>query len=81
MIGERTPSQRTDASSLPVAPRETIAALQSESDVAVCLSTPTFFHAVGRVYDDFTQTGDEEVIQLLDTARQRMTHVLGSAQS
>jgi len=56
---------------VPVAPPETIAALQSEADTIVCLSTPEFFHAVGQFYANFTQTTDEEVIELLEAARQR----------
>jgi putative phosphoribosyl transferase len=55
---------------VPVAPPETIAALQSEADAIVCLSTPEFFHAVGQFYANFTQTTDEEVIELLEAARQ-----------
>ncbi len=57
----------------PVAPPETIESLQSEADDVVCLSTPVSFRAVGQFYDDFTQTTDEEVIRLLDTARQQGT--------
>jgi putative phosphoribosyl transferase len=55
---------------VPVAPADTIAALEPEADTIVCLSTPEFFQAVGQFYDDFTQTTDEEVIELLDAARQ-----------
>lgn len=35
----------------------------------VCLYSPPEFHAVGRWYDDFGQTSDEEVVELLDAAR------------
>lgn len=54
---------------VPVAPPDTLASLQSEADEVVCLSTPEDFGAVGRFYDDFTQTTDEEVIRLLEAAR------------
>lgn len=56
---------------VPVAPRETIESLRAEVDDLVCLGSPLFFHAVGQFYDDFSQTSDEEVIRLLDRARQR----------
>ncbi len=56
---------------VPVAPPDTIESLRPEVDVVVCLSTPAFFHAVGQFYRDFSQTTDEEVIRLLDAARQR----------
>ncbi len=55
---------------VPVAPVETIESLQAEADEVICLSMPPFFHAVGQFYDDFRQTSDEEVIELLDAARQ-----------
>jgi putative phosphoribosyl transferase len=54
-----------------VAPPDTIAALQAEADVIVCLNAPEFFHAVGQFYANFTQTTDEEVIELLEAARLR----------
>ena len=55
---------------VPVAPEETIESLREEADEVVCLSTPPYFHAVGQFYDDFRQTSDEEVVQLLDAAGQ-----------
>ncbi len=55
---------------VPVAARDTCEALRAEVDELVCLRTPDAFHAVGAWYDDFTQTGDEEVHRLLDLARQ-----------
>lgn len=56
---------------VPVAPRESIAQLRSECDEVVCLAQPGPFFAVGAHYVDFTQTSDEEVIQLLRRARDR----------
>ncbi|HUI28161.1 MAG TPA: phosphoribosyltransferase [Candidatus Kryptonia bacterium] len=56
---------------VPVAPPDTIEALRAEVDDIVCLSTPAWFGAVGNFYRDFDQTTDEEVIRLLDAARQR----------
>jgi putative phosphoribosyl transferase len=53
---------------VPVAPPDTIAILRPEVDDVVCLSTPTAFDAVGQFYDDFRQTTDAEVIDLLARA-------------
>ena len=54
---------------VPVAPAETIASLATEVDEVVCLDTPTPFGAVGAFYRDFRQVSDEEVVELLDRAR------------
>ena len=54
---------------VPVAPREILPALRELCDDVVCLTTPVPFHAVGTHYLDFTQTTDEEVIQLLAAAK------------
>lgn len=56
---------------VPVAPRETIAELRSECDEVVCLAQPNPFYTVGAHYVDFTQTSDDEVIELLRRARDR----------
>lgn len=69
--GVRRARPRRLVLAVPVAPPETITALQSEADAIVCLSTPVFFHAVGQFYANFTQTTDEEVIELLDAAQRR----------
>ncbi len=69
--GVRCARPRRLVLAVPVAPPETIAALQSEADAIVCLSTPEYFHAVGQFYANFTQTTDEEVIELLEAARRR----------
>jgi putative phosphoribosyl transferase len=50
---------------VPVAPRETIEALESEVDEVVCLRTPKPFVAIGIHYRDFHQVSDDEVIRLL----------------
>ncbi|MDX1606031.1 MAG: phosphoribosyltransferase [Candidatus Competibacterales bacterium] len=50
---------------VPVAPPDTLAALRREVDELVCLETPEPFMAIGMFYRDFTQTRDEEVIELL----------------
>src|SRR5437868_12619940 len=55
---------------IPVAPADSLDELASECDDIVCLATPEPFFAVGPHYRDFAQTEDEEVIRLLDEARQ-----------
>ncbi len=54
---------------VPVAPRETVEALRAEADDVVCLAMPEPFYAVGAHYDDFAQTEDRDVIELLAMAR------------
>jgi putative phosphoribosyl transferase len=49
----------------PVGARETVDRLASVADDVVCLETPRDFFAVGRWYQNFTQTTDDEVIDLL----------------
>ena len=53
---------------VPVGPSETCAALQEEADEVICADTPVDFDAVGQSYDDFSQTTDAEVKELLDRA-------------
>ncbi len=55
---------------VPVGPPDTIRALHKEADSVVCLSTPEPFYAIGEFYQDFNQTSDEEVIELLNKCRQ-----------
>ncbi len=50
---------------VPTAPRETVAELAAEMDDLFVLITPSPFLAVGRWYDDFSQTTDDEVRALL----------------
>lgn len=50
---------------VPVAPQETYQELRSEVDEVVCLMTPGSFYAIGMWYEDFAQTTDAEVCELL----------------
>ncbi len=52
---------------VPVAAQETARSLRQEAEV-VCPSTPPDFHAVSMWYEDFSQTSDEEVRNLLESA-------------
>jgi putative phosphoribosyl transferase len=53
---------------VPVAAAETCDEFRSEVDEIVCAATPEPFRAVGLWYEDFPQTSDEEVRELLDRA-------------
>ena len=57
---------------VPVGPPDACRELKEEANEAICLSTPEFFQAVGQYYDDFSQTSDEDVCELL---RQRAQEV------
>lgn len=57
---------------VPVGARETCDSFQNEVDtMAVCAITPEPFQAVGLWYQDFSQTTDEEVGELLARANQK----------
>jgi erythromycin esterase-like protein/predicted phosphoribosyltransferase len=50
---------------VPTASRQTCDELRAEVDEVICAITPEPFHAVGLWYEDFSQTTDEEVRDLL----------------
>jgi putative phosphoribosyl transferase len=54
---------------VPVGPPDTCRELEQQADETVCLSTPPFFQAVGQYYEDFSQTTDEDVRELLSSAQ------------
>jgi putative phosphoribosyl transferase len=53
---------------VPVASRMAVSDLRGECDELVCLEVPDPFFAVGEWYRDFSQTGDDEVVDLLRRA-------------
>jgi predicted phosphoribosyltransferase len=53
---------------VPVGASESCLALEKEADQVICLEQPEDFRAVGLWYDDFTQTTDAEVRELLEKA-------------
>jgi len=53
---------------VPVAPPDTLAALATEADEAVCLEAPSRLGAIGYFYRDFHQMSDAEVTDLLARA-------------
>jgi predicted phosphoribosyltransferase len=63
------PAKRVVA--VPVAARETCDEFRDEVDDVLCPVTPEPFLAVGVWYEDFSQTTDEEVRELLEAARRK----------
>ena len=55
---------------VPVGPPDTCRELEELADETVCATAPEFFQAVGQYYEDFSQTSDEEVRDLLSRAAQ-----------
>src|SRR3989454_10155395 len=60
---------------VPVAAPETCELMEDEADDVVCAAIPEPFHAVGLWYEDFEQTSDEEVRELLERAREERRDV------
>ncbi|MEW6380016.1 MAG: phosphoribosyltransferase [bacterium] len=63
-IRQQEPRQLILAS--PVCAPDTARLLRAEVDDFVCLETPPDFRAISLWYDDFRQTSDEEVVDLLN---------------
>jgi len=53
---------------VPVGPPDTCREFEDEADETICATAPEFFQAVGQYYEDFSQTSDEEVRDLLSRA-------------
>jgi putative phosphoribosyl transferase len=58
---------------VPVGPPDTCREIEEEADEIICLSTPQFFQAVGQYYEDFSQTSDEDVRELLNQVAKNMS--------
>ena len=58
---------------VPVAPTESLAAMQDEADEVVCLEDHEPFGAIGYFYSDFRQISDQEVIDTLARFAQAAT--------
>lgn len=56
---------------VPVSSPNVVSKLEDLSDEVVCLSTPSYFGAVGEFYRNFDQVSDEEVIDCLKKAEAR----------
>ena len=68
-VRERRPGRVVVA--VPVAAAQTCDEFRDDVDEIVCAVTPRPFHAVGVWYEDFSQTSDEEVRELLAQAAER----------
>jgi putative phosphoribosyl transferase len=53
---------------VPVAAPDTCSAFRNDVDEVICVGTPEPFYGVGAWYEDFSQTTDKEVCELLDRA-------------
>lgn len=54
---------------VPVGPEDTITRLEGIVDKVICLYVPDYFYAVGRYYEDFSQTKDDEVFDIINKLR------------
>ena len=70
-IRRKKPSRLVVA--VPVAAAPTCEELTSLVDEMVCYATPEPFYSVGFWYDDFSQTSDDEIRDLLDRAGKELT--------
>ena len=68
--GLRSRAPKRVVLAVPVAAPEALALVSKEVDEVVCLWSPRELGAVGGAYRSFRQVGDEEVVALLDRARQ-----------
>ncbi|MCK9893131.1 phosphoribosyltransferase family protein [Frankia sp. AgB32] len=50
----------------PIAARDRLIRFRADADEVVCVEASQAFFGVGEFYGDFTQTSDEEVVELLD---------------
>ena len=65
-LRQQQPARRVVA--VPTAAPQTCDELRTEADDVVCATTPEPFDAVGFWYEDFSQTTDDEVRELLERA-------------
>jgi putative phosphoribosyl transferase len=67
MVKEKQPQKIVVA--VPVSASDSLAEIKTLVDEVVCLYVPMMFNAIGTFYDDFGQTSDEEVVELMGKAR------------
>jgi putative phosphoribosyl transferase len=63
---------------VPVAARDTCEAFHMWVDKIICVHTPHMLHAISFWYEDFSQTSDDEVRDLLRRAESRLTDAAGA---
>src|SRR5438552_3173319 len=62
---------------VPVGARETWEEFRGHVDEIICAITPEPFYAVGLWYEDFSQTTDDEVRELLERAAEKPVERVG----
>jgi predicted phosphoribosyltransferase len=55
---------------VPIGPGDIVERFAGYADEVVCLQAPAYFYAVGQGYRVFAQTPDDDVVALLDRARE-----------
>ncbi|MCL1977655.1 MAG: phosphoribosyltransferase [Candidatus Bathyarchaeota archaeon] len=73
LVSVKNRGAKSVIAAIPVGPTTTIEELKQQADRVFCLYMPEVFYAIGEFYDDFTQTSDVEVIDLLRKNRQHMS--------
>lgn len=69
IVGLRLRSPKKIVVAVPIAAVQSCEELRGEADEVICGATPEPFYAVGLWYEDFTQTTDSEVRELLALAQ------------
>ena len=72
VVGLRAQHPAEIVVAVPAAATETCDAFQDEVDEIICAVTPEPFYGVGHWYADFSQTTDDEVINLLQEANHQL---------
>jgi putative phosphoribosyl transferase len=75
----RLQKPRSIVVAVPVSSPETCDEFRSEVDEIICAVTPQHFQGVGLWYEDFSQTSDEEVRELLKRGTQQKHQVASGA--
>lgn len=70
LASARKKGAKTIIAAAPVCPPSTIKDLEKQADQIICVHSPEYFSAIGEFYDNFDQTTDKEVIELLQRSKQ-----------
>ena len=79
VVAVRTQGPARIVVAVPVAPATSCEGLRSVADAVVCAATPERFTSVGQWYQDFSQTTDDEVRDVLARNRRSEVHLGPSA--
>ncbi len=71
LASARNRGAKTIIMAVPVGPPSTLKEMEKAANHIVCLQKPETFYAIGQFYEDFAQTTDEEVINLLKISYQK----------